>query len=162
MMRDRWQQMQTRERALIVLAGVVLTLVLLWVLLWEPLVKANEQRRTQIVEQQSLLLWLQSIEPDVQQLRANRPQASAPSNRSPIGLIDQTARNAGMAAGLQRIEPAAGNQVRVVLEQVEFSRLMDWLSELTAGQPYRIVQLEAQRSDPGRVDAVVVIDTRAR
>ena len=159
MMRERWQQLQARERGLILLAAVVVTVVLIWLLLLEPLQQSRENHRARIVEQQSLLLWLQSIEPEVLRLRAEQSGTPA-SNRSPIGLIDQTARNAGLAGALQRIEPAAGNQVRVVFEQVEFAALMNWLSDLVAEQPFRIEQFSAQRGlSSGRVDVVVVVQT---
>ena len=160
MMRERWQQLQARERGLIVLAAIVIAIVLIWLLLWEPLQQARENHRSRIVEQQSLLLWLQSIEPEVSRLRAEQSSTALSNNRSPIGRIDQSARNAGLAGALQRIEPAAGNQVRVVFEQVEFAALMNWLSRLLAEQPFRVEQFSAQRGlSSGRVDVVVVLQT---
>lgn len=160
MMRERWQQLQARERSLILLAAVVVAVVLIWLLLLEPLQQSRENHRARIVEQQSLLLWLQSIEPEVLRLRAEQSGTPVAGNRSPIGLIDQTARNAGLAGALQRIEPAAGNQVRIVFEQVEFAALMNWLSDLVAEQPFRIEQFSAQRGlSSGRVDVVVVVQT---
>lgn len=160
MMRERWQQLQARERGLIVLAAIVIAIVLIWLLLWEPLLQARENHRARIVEQQSLLLWLQSIEPEVSRLRAEQSSTALSNNRSPIGRIDQSARNAGLAGALQRIEPAAGNQVRVVFEQVEFAALMNWLSRLLAEQPFRVEQFSAQRGlSSGRVDVVVVLQT---
>lgn len=160
MMRERWQQLQARERGLIVMAIIVIAVVLIWLLLWEPLQQARENHRARIVEQQSLLLWLQSIEPEVSRLRAEQSNIATSTNRSPISRIDQSARNAGLAGALQRIEPAAGNQVRVVFEQVEFAALMNWLSQLLAEQPFRVEQFSAQRGlSSGRVDVVVVLQT---
>ena len=157
MMRERWQQLQNRERGLIVLAAVVIVLVLLWTFVWEPLQQSSQDNRARIAEQQSLLLWLESIEPEVQRLRAEQNARTGIGNRSPISLIDQTARAAGLAGALQRIEPASSNQVRVVFEQVEFAGLMEWLSSLLAEQPYRVEQFSGQRGlSTGRVDAVLV------
>ena len=159
-MRERWQQLQNRERALIMLAAIVIAVVLFWTLLWEPLQQSRQDHRARIIEQQSLLLWLQSIEPEVQRLRTEQIGTASSSNRSPISLIDQTARAAGLAGSLQRIEPAAGNQVRVVFEQVEFAALMNWLDQLIAEQPFRVEQFSAQRGlSSGRVDAVLVLTT---
>ncbi|MEM7053015.1 MAG: type II secretion system protein GspM [Pseudomonadota bacterium] len=159
-MRARWQQLQSRERSLILLAAALIAMVLFWTLFWEPLQQSREDARARIAEQQSLLLWLESIAPEVQRLRASQSNRSVAGNRSPISLIDQTARAAGLAGALQRIEPAAGNQVRVVFEQVEFAALMQWLSGLLAEQPFAVEQFNAQRGlSRGRVDVVLVLAT---
>jgi len=160
MIRARWQQLQFREQAALLLGGGIIALVLIWTLAWEPLQQSIAAERARVVEQQSLLLWLQSIEPDVERLRQAQTAVVADRGRSPIGIIDQSARYAGLAGALQRIEPSSSQQVRVVFEQVEFAQMMNWLVDLTASQPFRVEQLDAQRgARSGRVDAIVLLQT---
>jgi len=152
-----WQRLQARERTLVLAAGMVAVLALLWVAVWEPLGQARAQAYRQLAEQQALLDWLERVAPEVRRLRSRSGSESAPESRSTLALIDDSARAAGLAGSMKRIEPAAGDEVRVDFESAPFPDLMEWLAGLVSERPFVVLRLDANRVEVGRVDAAVVL-----
>ncbi|MDT8438351.1 MAG: type II secretion system protein M [Wenzhouxiangellaceae bacterium] len=155
MIAERWQQLAGRERALVVIAGVVAAIALSYVVIWEPLADARQALRDDVARQAALLDWLERIEPEVMALRQQRPATPSPRAGSPLARIDRSAREAGLAGALVRIEPQ-GSEFRVVLEQAVFDDVAGWLGDL-AGAGFQITGLRADRRAPGRVDASVML-----
>src|SRR5690625_4872675 len=101
-----WQQLEARQRRLIVLAAAVALAALVYVQVWEPLATAQAAHREQIAARQALLDWLEAIEPIADRLRDSGRDQRESSDRSLLGLADETARAAGLAGAMERIEPA--------------------------------------------------------
>lgn len=152
-MKSRWDAMAPRERGLISLAGVLVAATLLWVGVWEPLDRHREDLRGRVQAQQALADWLTALDPE--QLQHSGAAARSLDGRSPLAVIDQTARAAGLAGALARIEPGAPGEIRVTLQRAEFPALMDWLDPLVASRPFQVAELRADRVEQGRVDATI-------
>lgn len=155
-MMSRWEAMAPRERMLVGLAGVVIAATLLWVGVWEPLDRHRDNLRDRVQAQQALADWLVALDPAQVQRARSGPQRTL-DGRSPLAVIDQTARSAGLAGALSRIEPGAPGEVRLILQRAEFPALMNWLDTLVGTRPFRVVDLRADRVEPGRVDATVIL-----
>jgi general secretion pathway protein M len=156
-MRDAWTRLQPRERRLVGIAAVLVALVLAWMLIWEPLRETRSEAARQVATQRALLDWLDRLAPQVRAARDQDGPDAGPDPRSTLAMIDDTARAAGLAGALRRIEPAAGGEVRVDFEGAPFPGLMGWLAGLTAEHPMAVVRMTADRSAAGRVDATVVL-----
>lgn len=154
---ERWRQLQERERLLVGLAAVVVAAVLAWTLAWEPLAEARSDLRRQVAAERALLDWLERLEPEVRRLRAQAGPARSMEGRSMLALIDESARAAGLAGALRRIEPSGTGEVRVDLSAAAFPDLMQWLVGLSARRPVAVERLSADRVGPGRVDSVIVL-----
>ncbi|MGK7294671.1 MAG: type II secretion system protein GspM [Candidatus Wenzhouxiangella sp. M2_3B_020] len=154
---ERWRQLQARERLLVGVAAIVIAAVLVWTLAWEPLAEARSDLRRQVAAERALLDWLDRLEPEVRRLRARAGPARSMEGRSMLALIDDSARAAGLAGALRRIEPGGTGEVRVDLSAAAFPDLMQWLVELSAGRPVVVERFSADRVGPGRVDSVVVL-----
>ncbi|MDT8410280.1 MAG: type II secretion system protein GspM [Wenzhouxiangellaceae bacterium] len=153
-----WKKLQARERVLIVAAALVMGLVAAWLLVWEPLQESQAQLRQQLAQQRALNDWLDRLAPEIERLRDGDRVERSMEGRSALSEIDQSARAAGLAGALQRIEPGAGDQVRVVFEQAGFVNLMKWLDQLVATRPLAVESFSADRDNGGgRVDSVVVV-----
>lgn len=158
-MKARWNALSSRERALVSIGGAVLLAVALWIGVWEPLDRHRDALAEQAAARQALADWLAGLE---QRLPAERPTRDAATlgGRSPLAVVDQSARTAGLAAALQRIEPGSPGEVRVTLERAEFPAMMQWLDRLVDERPFQVVSLRADRVESGRVDARVVLVVR--
>lgn len=152
-MKARWDAMAPREQMLVGLAAIVLAATLLWVGLWEPLDRQRDALRERVVAQQALVDWLAALGPE--QLAARPGNQRGLDGRSELAVIDQSARAAGLAGALARIEPGAPGEVRVVLQRAEFPALMAWLDRLIEERPFRVTELRADRVEAGRVDTTV-------
>ena len=157
-MNEFWAQLNRRQRGLVWLAGLTLLAVLLFVGLWEPMIEAREARRDRVASQQALLGWLDAIAPMAAELRRRADQNRAEAPRSLLGLADETARAAGLAGSLSRIEPAGDNRVRVWLDGAQFLPAMQWLEKLAAGYPIAVGQLDLERGPAtGQVNVRVTL-----
>ncbi len=161
-MNEWWQDLQPRQRLVIALAAGILLLLLLWTQIWEPLVEARQAERARIAQQQATLAWLDAITPMARGLRGAGVRSTDLGGRSLLGVVDETARAAGLAGQLSRIEPVGENQVRVWLEGAEFRTVMRWLDELTGTRPVLISQLAADRAaGSGRVNVRITLERDA-
>jgi len=159
---NAWQQLEPRQRRLVGLAAGVLVAALIYVWVWEPLAEAREAERERIARQQALLSWLESVTPVAERLRSSGRSGRDLGDRSLLGLADETARAAGLAGSMARIEPTGENEVRVWLEGADFVALMNWLEEFSRSRPVQVDQLQVDRiGSDGRVNVRVTLASNA-
>lgn len=134
-----------RQRQVLIYGGIVVAVMLLWALVWDPLTNARQALRQQLAEHQSTALWLQQIRPQV--VGRSVSNAGLPDNKSLLRLADETLRAAGMAAAIERIEPSNEGQVRIWLRDASFDQLANWLIQM--GNQYSVFAelLNASRAD---------------
>lgn len=154
---EYWRRLQTRERRLVSAALIVVALVMVWTLVWEPLRDARRELTEQLAGQRALVDWLDRVAPEARRLRGEGAPERTLAGQSMLAVIDQGARAAGLAGALKRIEPGTGDEVRVVFERASFPDLMRWLTATVAERPVAVTRLTADRVGPGRVDCVVVL-----
>lgn len=152
-MREWWDALATRER-LILGAGAALTaLLLLWALLWQPLVSEVRRMETEVAAQRENLRWMQAAAAELQQLRGSGAPAAGLAGRSLLGVADQSARSAGLGTGLKRIEPDGADAVRVRLEGVSFDTVVLWLDGLARQSGVTANSVTVERTEaPGLVN----------
>ncbi|RFF28505.1 MULTISPECIES: type II secretion system protein GspM [unclassified Wenzhouxiangella] len=159
---NAWQQLEPRQRRLIGLAGLVLVVALVYVWIWEPLAEAREAERERIAQQQALLNWLETVAPMAERLRENSRSSRDLDGRSLLGLADETARAAGLAGAMARIEPTGDDEVRVWLEGADFVKVMGWLEAFSRSRPVQVDQLQVDTTgDEGQVNVRVTLISNA-
>lgn len=154
-MREWWDGLGTRERFIVIAGTLVLAPLLLWAILWRPLVGAVDALEQEVAVQRENLHWMQNAAGELQRLRGAGTQGSAGlGGRSLLAVVDQSARTAGLGAGLQRIEPDGADAVRVRLEGIPFDTLVTWLDQLSqqAGVLASLVSIERGTAGPGQVN----------
>lgn len=157
-MNEFWASLNPRQRGLLGLAGLVLIGAALFVWVWEPLADSRDQYRERVASQQALVDWLDAVAPLAVELRQRGERQREDESRSLLGLADETARAAGLAGALSRIEPAGEDRVRVWLEGAEFLATMQWLERLAASHPVVVRRLDLERGrNSGQVNVRVTL-----
>lgn len=162
-MKEWWDGLGTRER-LILIGGVAIVVpLLLWALLWRPLVGGVERLEQDVATQREQLRWMQNASAEIDRLRGSGAQAAAGlGGRSLLAVVDQSARGAGLGNGLKRIEPESTDAVRVRLEGVGFDAVVTWLDQLSRqfGVYASLVSIEREPT-PGQVSVRLTLHAAA-
>jgi general secretion pathway protein M len=165
-----WGQRNQRERLFLGSGAGLLVLLLCYVFFWLPFQDNLSGLRESIVRQRSDLARMQQLAGEIRYLEKRVPNPAAPS--SPAGgsqtatasnpslptLVDQSARAAGLAGSLKRVEPQTDGSLQVQFEQTGFDMLLHWLDSLLQEHGIGVVNVIVSKQDvPGRVNARLVL-----
>lgn len=161
-MKAWWSELNQRQQRAVLALGVVLIVTAGYVGLWEPWVEAKHRHAEEVAYHQATLDWLGTLAPVLETLQDQQTLGQLSEGQSLLSLTDQTARAAGLAGALSRIEPITDGQVSVWLNGANFDEVMSWLSDLSIERGVQVDQLSVNRaSDPALVDVRLTLATRA-
>lgn len=147
---------QREQRAVIAGAGACLLLLLLAV--WLPVERHVSNLEHRVQTKQADLAWLRSVAP---QLAALRNASAAASGGSLVVLVDQVARDTGIARSLRGSQPGDNDTLSVRLEQVPFDALVSWAGELVQHHGVSVVSANIDGgAGAGTVGATFVLRAR--
>jgi general secretion pathway protein M len=156
-----WDSLQPRERWLVGSGGLLAVLLLGYALLWQPFQRDLRQLRQSVAAQRQDLAWMQQAATLVKQLggsTANPAAATATrSGQSLLTLVDQTAKAAGLANAVKRVEPQGSDKLRVQLDNVSFDLLVRWLIVLEQQHRIQIANVTVDRQGNGLVNVRLVL-----
>jgi general secretion pathway protein M len=154
-----WQQLNTRERVMIGIAGVAIGIMFLYLVILEPIMKDAQRLEKQLVEQQRLLSWMEDAAKEAKSLSARGGQKIkvGTGGQSLLGVIDRTAKAGQLGDAMKRVEPDGSNRVRVWLEKASFDDTVRWLERLEREYSMDIDSVVIDKEDaPGRVNVRLV------
>ena len=148
---QRWQHLPGRERmALLVLSGF-LALVLMYVMVWQPVVQRVERARSYYQNQQVLYTYIQENAAKARQLGVAKT-VLAPEQLQ--GLVTSSAQQRGLI--LERMDNDGSSGLLISLAKAPFEPMLLWLSELQR-QGVQLSEVNLDRADIGKVDAKVTL-----
>jgi general secretion pathway protein M len=156
-----WQRQSARDRVVLSAGALLVVLLLGWAYAWLPLQQSRTALAAEVAQAEADLVWMRSVAPELQGLRsAGTATGLDRAGRSLLALADGTAREAGLGAAMQRIEPAGAGRVNLWFEHVPFDALVGWLESLHQRYGVDVDELLVERAvDTGTVNARVgVID----
>lgn len=162
-MKDWWLARTPSEQRTLLLGGLGLLAVLIWALAIDPLLQQRVQLRD---ERDALLQSVAQAKADAEAVVALRQgnisaTVGARPGRSLLALSDASAREAGLANSLTRVEPINDRRVRVWLEGASFDQIATWLERLQQSESVDTTELAVDRAlAPGLVDARITLEAR--
>ncbi len=162
-MKAWFASLDPRERNALIFGGVLLTMVLVYALLWQPFSARAARLEQAVQEQRALKLWMQNAAQEAQLLRMTQVPASMKAGmggQSLLAVVDQAARKDRLGAALKRIEPEGTSIVRVWFEQAIFDDMLLWLGDLqnTYGVRITSISIDHQGGSAGSVNARVELE----
>jgi len=124
------ENLSSSERRTLTIAAVVLSILILYMMLWKPVFSSTEELRQQLTAEKETLNWMQVASQEVKALQDGSSVVSGRGGRSLLSIVDQAAKNNKLGSALKRVEPKGANEVRVRLEQASFNDVARWLSQL--------------------------------
>ena len=141
-MKTWWQQLNNREQALVVVMSAVISIFLVYSVIWQPLNNSLDRASEKLDRQQSLLTWV--IE-NTQRYK----QAQGRSGRSQVkgslsSIVNSSANSYELT--ITRMQPQ-GDDIQVWLDSVPFSQLLFWLEHLSTKESMQVKAIDLTRAD---------------
>lgn len=155
-----WNQLAIRDRRILIIGGVVVSIFLLWSFAWHPLALKQAQIVEQMGNARRDIAYMRVAEAEVVRLRSAGVQSRADrQGKSLLALADVSARGANLDGVLKRLEPIGANSVRASFEFASFDSLVAWMEQLARDYGIQVTDFSADRVDAtGLVNARVTLE----
>jgi general secretion pathway protein M len=157
-MKEWWESKTPQEQMAMMIGAGAILLLLIYLLMWRPLVQSVEEKALLVDSQQVTLKWMQDNLDLVKSLRRQQRGRGASSNEALLTLVDRTAKKIQLRQQIQRIKPQGDKAVQLWIEQAPFDTIIKWLGQLTDTHAIEIDSLTIDKQDkPGLVNARLVL-----
>lgn len=161
-MKEWYNNLEPRERRILLIGAGVLVIAMLYLLAWEPLVNKSADLRKSIEKNQELVTWMEHAAEQARQMQA-QIEARGPSGKtngqSLLGTIDRTAKSRELGDSVKRVQPDGKSRAKVWLEKAPFNAMVQWLESLQRQQGIRIVtSVIEKQEEAGLVNARLVLE----
>ncbi|MCK0536323.1 type II secretion system protein GspM [Alcanivorax quisquiliarum] len=148
--RQWYAGLQHREQVAVAVLGVAVVLMLLYLLLWKPVLNGRNAAAQRYVAQAQIVDWIADNAAVVRE--AQRSQNGQPTMQGDwISVINASATQAGLT--LRGFTPEGSDAARVQLEQQPFAPVITWLQSLQLEQGVRAAAVEISTGQtPGTVN----------
>ncbi len=161
-LRNWFEQLDSRERLLVALAGVLLMIAIVVLGGLRPLMKQSKQNAQLVSDRETLLLDLENVAARLGPQRGSTNTSAANSGQSLVLLIDQSSRARSLDAYLKRNQPEGDTRIRLRFERAPFETLLAWLVDLETKHAVSIESANIDMSkEPGRVNTNLILSRTA-
>ena len=159
MIRAWWNELQARDRRVLLIGGGVVAVLLVWALVWIPLSRARASLTASVTQQRADLAWMRQALAQARALGAQGARGNvARQGKSLLALADATARADGLGDALKRVEPTGPASVRVTFEIADFDTLANWMGALARDYGVTVTDFSADKAEGlGLVNARVTL-----
>ena len=149
-----WATLAEREQRVLAVGAVVVGLTVLYLGVWEPVVKAQRDRELALEDARALATMLETLAVEVQRGRDAGGGGTAGAGQSLLAVVDQSRRASALTKPPTRLQPEGDATVRIWLDDVPFDALLRWLGDLQARYGVRVDAADIERqSGQGLVSA---------
>jgi general secretion pathway protein M len=164
-MKDWFDNLDIREKRILIIGVAVLFLALTYLLVWEPFIKKTAALEKSNQENAALVAWMEQSAEEAKELQA-KLKASGPSSstqgQSLLGIIDKTAKSGNLGKAVKRVQPDGQSKARVWLENANFNDMIKWLESLQRRQGIHVVTSVVEKlEEDGLVNARLVLEGAA-
>jgi type II secretory pathway component PulM len=148
-----WQQRNASERRTLSISAALISVMLCYFVIYEPVHKAFASARSQIKSQAQALEQIRAL---MKTRNAAAPTHSVSTGDASLtALVDQSVRAKNLQSGLKNITPVPPNRVRIELGGVNFDVLMAMLEQLELDHQVQVVELAIDTLGTSTVNAKV-------
>jgi len=156
--KQKLDQLEPRERTLVISGAVFVLVSLLYLLIWDPIFSELDKQEALNNSRQQQLIMLQEAENEIRQLKRSGLQISARyQNQSVSSLASMSASSMGVKQSISKMN-SVRNGVNADLENASFDNIIRWLDDM---QKYGIsatkVIIEPQQKS-GAVNARITLE----
>lgn len=153
-MKDWFDNLQPRERMIVLAGGAITLVILLWALIWNPITTRTVELRDAVASDQELLDWMQDADNRIksaQQQPGNKPRKT---NVTLINAVESTSKRSGLRAAITNIKPDGDSKINLDIKEANFNDMIRWQGQLLTDFGIRAEQFTAKPGEKaGMVDA---------
>ena len=157
--RDWFEQLKSREKLIVSVGTVVVTVALIVSLGIRPLYVNSARTAERVANKEALLAKLEQAATRLSS--ANRGSAGAieSASQSMVVVVDKSARSLGLGQYLTRNQPDGGTGIRLRFEGAPFDDLVTWIAEIQTRYGMTTVSASFDQAGArGRVNCSLVLD----
>jgi len=137
-----WQGLNVREQRLVWAMGSVISVFLLYALLWQPLNDNVTQTQKRLASRQALLTWVTDNTARYQHVKSSTGVKKSSGSLSSI--VNRTANQQQLT--ITRMQPQ-GETLQVWLDNAPFTQLLFWLEHLANNEGLQVQAIDLTKSD---------------
>lgn len=146
-MNEWWINLSIREKQIVSAGALGVTIFLLYLIVWLPLNNRVANLREQIVRDQKSLLWMHDADQRIQDVEKNlQNKKSTDTGTSLLTLVQKQINKSTFVSSLNQLRQAENDSVELSFNNVDFDRLIQWLTELWQQQGIVITQMSVTAS----------------
>jgi len=157
--KKRLDAMEKRERNMVIAAGFVVVITLLYAVVWEPIFSDLENQQQRYQSQHQLLIWMKEKSSEIKALQSAGAQSTARfNNQSTSSLVERSAQSMGMKPFIKK-QTSDKKCVKIDLEQASFNRIILWLNDMQSKYGIQTTNIKIEQQEkPGTVDVRVTLE----
>ncbi len=140
-MKTWWQQLNLREQRLVMAMSAVITIFILYGLIWQPLNESIASSKLKIDRQQTLLTW---VEESTQRYQLAKRNGRNNSGASLSSIVNRTSNLNKIT--ITRMQPQ-GDDLQVWIDEISFNQLLTWLEQLASREGLRVKNIDLSLAD---------------
>ncbi len=141
-----WQQLNLREKKLVLAMASLVIIFILYSFVWQPLNDNIAKAEKKIARQQQLLSWVQENTQRFQQAKSSGGKQASGSLSS---IVNRTASSKNIT--ITRMQPQ-GDNIQVWIDEIAFNQLLQWLEQLSTNEGLRVTNIDLSDAEkPGVV-----------
>lgn len=143
-MKSYWNSLTSREQLLIMIAGGLLVLTLLYLFIIRPVSAYGQSADMELKRAEALYTSMAQTAERVSQLKHHFTPKRQPSGQSVRVILSQSARASGVL--INRIQPDTDNALTIWVEGTPSRALYDWLQKLDGEHAIAPVKVSLQKT----------------
>lgn len=160
-MNEWWETLQSRERYMVLITAVLVSVAMLYFAIWSPIASSRDTKQKRIEAKRETVAWMSQKKQEVEDLKSINPNLfnRASDARSLLAIVDAGAKQMGIRPAITRIEPKGEESVQIWLENMTFDSLIVLLAELERRNNIEVTDASLNRSDQiGKVTGKVTLN----
>lgn len=159
-MKDWWETLQSRERYMVLVAAVLVSIAILYLAIWSPIASSRDNKQKRVEAKRDTVVWMSQKKQEVEHLKRINPNMFNRSSdgRSLLAIVDTGAKQMGIRPAITRIEPKGDDKVQLTMEDIAFDYLIVLLGELDRRNNIVVADASFNRSEQvGKITGKVTL-----
>jgi len=128
-LKKMWEQLSPRDQKAALIGGFSLAVILFYFIIINPLSNKVKVLKTNIVDSQELLSWMNEASEQVKQSHISSGN-DMDKNISLLSLIEKSTKSSQLAASVSEIKQLDDNEVQLKFKTIVFDQLIAWLKNI--------------------------------